>query len=657
MRRIHRLILASLLAVLVTAQALAQTPVAQEPLLRTAFAQARTGSLTDMQRQQLGQHALRPWLEALNLKAQIATIGAAQVLEVIRQYPDSASTEWLTGQWRNELLRRQDWAGLGQWQTLYPSESSAVRCGLLLAVEPSQRMLAWRQNALALWVNESQLPAPCTAVFDFLKQSAAIDAGSAWQRFDRLLLDDAFDRIPEVISQLGSDSALAERYRSFLGSGTGSTGDWPDTVRSRRVLQKGLSALAKRSPDQAEQALAALPATPVLAAEQRQAVLSEIALWSLVNYLPDAERRFFAVAEAARTANLREWYMRFAFSRDDNNKTLAAFDQLLPAQQQEDRWQYFKARILERLGNSAQAQALYRRAARSANYHGWLAADRSQSAYALCPLEPMPSAKENADLLRNAGLQRALLLWQLNQANTAIWEWNAAYKTLSTEQQRKAVLLAQSVGWYDRAVFALAGQENSSRLYSLRFPTPYLPAFEQAASRFALNASWLMAHARAESIFMPDVVSGANARGLLQVIPSTAETIALRNQIPWLGADSLYLPEVNIPLGAGALRDAIDTYNGKAYQAIAAYNAGPSAVNRWLAARGNLDPDFWVETIPYKETREYVPRVLAFSVIFDWRRNQAVVPISNRLNGDFNAKPRPVALRCPAIGTAETETP
>jgi soluble lytic murein transglycosylase len=150
---------------------------------------------------------------------------------------------------------------------------------------------------------------------------------------------------------------------------------------------------------------------------------------------------------------------------------------------------------------------------------------------------------------------------------------------------------------------------------------------------------------------MPDVTSSANARGLLQLLPSTAEAIAARNGMAWQGAESLYRPEVNIVLGAGALRDVIDTYNGKAYQAIGAYNAGSTAVNRWLAARGSLDADFWIETVPFKETREYIPRVLSFSVIYDWRLKQPVMPISRRLSGDFSAGFKPVPLRCPAPAT------
>jgi soluble lytic murein transglycosylase len=208
--------------------------------------------------------------------------------------------------------------------------------------------------------------------------------------------------------------------------------------------------------------------------------------------------------------------------------------------------------------------------------------------------------------------------------------------------------MAQQIGWYDRAVFSLENTPDNQRYYSLRFALPYQQAFKNAASRFQLNPSWLMAHARAESIFMPDVQSSANARGLLQLIPSTAEAIALKNAIPWQGAESLYNPDINIELGAGALRNEMNSYPNKAYQAIGAYNAGPTAVNRWQTQRPNLDPDFWIETVTYKETREYIARVLAFSVLYDWRLNNPIVPISNRMLGDFNTS-RKIKFSCPAV--------
>lgn len=634
-------------AVLLASRTSAQTPVPQAAELRTAFAQAKTGSLPDDTRARLAKHPLRPWLEALAWRNGIMQADGARVEALLADSPGMPSSDWLVKQWRAELIRRQDWPAVAAWNTRHPDDGAASRCAVLLSVDAAARDFAWQQNALALWLNEAKPPAPCMPVFEALKSTGAVDAARAWQRFDRLLADGALERMPEAVGAMNAaDASLAGGYLAFLAGSSADTA-WPDDARSRRVLQQGLMNMAKRDPAQAERLLAAAPLANGLGAEQRNAVLSEIALWSLVDYLPDAERRYLAVPDAARSANLREWYMRNAFHANDDAKTLAAFEQLLPAQREEPRWRYFQARVLQRLGRNDEALPLYRKAAQSASFHGWLAAERLGADYAFCPLEPRPSPKEHADLHRDPGLRRALWLWQLREANTAIWEWNAAYRTLTPQQRRAAMAMARDVGWYDRAIFALDADEANQRLYTVRFATPYNDAFESAAARFGIDRSWLTAHARVESVFMPEVTSGADARGLLQLLPSTAERIASRHGIAWEGAASLYRPEVNIPLGAGALRDVIDGYQGRAWLAIGAYNAGPAAVNRWLAARPALEPEFWIETVPYKETREYIPRVLAFSVIYDWRLKRIIRPITQRLSGDFGEPARAVALRCP----------
>ncbi len=646
MHRMHH----ALLAIIVAAAAHTATAGAppQEAELRRAFAAAKSGTLAEADRDLLRRHPLLPWLDAIQFKQGINVNTAP--LTLIRNQPDNPATTWLIGQWRNELIRRQDWPAAAQWQTQYPDNAAGSRCAALLAVAPDKRDASWQQSALALWRTEPKPPAHCTPVFTHLHTSGTLDAATAWQRFDRLLAEDAEARLSEVIAVMpAGDAALATRYRNLLNDASSDIAGLPRDARTARVMQKSYLAVARKDPGLAESLLNTNMGSIAFSAEQSIAIRHEIALWTLVNYLPEAEARYQAVPEAARNANLREWYMRYRFTQNDDAGTLAAFSQLLPAQQQETRWQYFKGRVLERLGRRGEAVPFYTAAAKSANFHGWLAADRLGADYTFCPLDQRMPAKDRAALHAGTpGVERALWLWQLGEANYAIWEWNAAFKQLNAEQQREAVAMAQDIGWYDRAVFSLEANELNQRYYTLRFATPYAGEFNAASARFRLDRAWLTAHARAESIFMPDVTSSANARGLLQLLPSTAETIATRNGIAWQGPESLYRPEVNILLGAGALRDVIDTYNGKAYQAIGAYNAGPTAVNRWLAARGALDADFWIETVPYKETREYIPRVLSFSVIYDWRLKQPVVPISRRLSGDFSSGYKPVPLRCPA---------
>src|SRR5690606_37378600 len=115
----------------------------------------------------------------------------------------------------------------------------------------------------------------------------------------------------------------------------------------------------------------------------------------------------------------------------------------------------------------------------------------------------------------------------------------------------------------------------------------------------------------------------------------------------WGGAASLYEPDTNIVLGTAYLRQMLDQYGGKPYFAIAGYNAGPAPLTRWQTQRPGMDADFWIETISYKETREYVARVLAFSVIYDWRLDSNALRLSDRLHGRTNAARKPFA--CPAM--------
>jgi len=87
-----------------------------------------------------------------------------------------------------------------------------------------------------------------------------------------------------------------------------------------------------------------------------------------------------------------------------------------------------------------------------------------------------------------------------------------------------------------------------------------------------------------------------------------------------------------VAIGTAYLREKKDMYT-LPYVAIAAYNAGPTPTGRWLSQRPDMDPDIWIETISYRETREYVARVLAFSVLYDWRMYGQAAPLEPRMRG------------------------
>jgi soluble lytic murein transglycosylase len=87
----------------------------------------------------------------------------------------------------------------------------------------------------------------------------------------------------------------------------------------------------------------------------------------------------------------------------------------------------------------------------------------------------------------------------------------------------------------------------------------------------------------------------------------------------------------NIQFGTAYLRDLLDRFGENEVLVSGAYNAGPHVVERWMAERQTDDPTIFVETLPYFETRDYIPRVLAFSTIYDWRLQNPVRRVSSRM--------------------------
>jgi len=307
-----------------------------------------------------------------------------------------------------------------------------------------------------------------------------------------------------------------------------------------------------------------------------------------------------------------------------------------PAQRAQSRWRWFDARAAESGGDVETAQALYRQAATAADFHGFLAADRMDLPYALCPLELGNDAALARRVAQDPAIQRAMALYRIERTAWATREWNAALARFNDDERRHAVQVALDNGWFDRAVFAMNRTPEDQRYYRLRFPLHYTEIIQHQARLNQLDPAWIAAEIRAESVFNPRARSSANARGLMQVLPETAQGVARRLKLPWRGAASLEDPKTNITLGSAYLREKKAMYPAP-YIAIAAYNAGPVAVKRWQEQRPHLPADMWIETIGYRETREYVARILAFSVIYDWRMAGDAAPVSARMLGQDTA--------------------
>jgi len=147
-------------------------------------------------------------------------------------------------------------------------------------------------------------------------------------------------------------------------------------------------------------------------------------------------------------------------------------------------------------------------------------------------------------------------------------------------------------------------------LYRLAYPLAYRDLVEENARRYGVPADLLQALMREESSLDPLVVSWAGAVGLTQLMVQTARSVAKRLGLGPVDAGRLKDPATNVRIGTAYLGSLLQRFEGNWALACAGYNAGPGAVSRWLAARGDLLLDEFVEEIPIDQTRNYVKRVL-----------------------------------------------
>ena len=115
---------------------------------------------------------------------------------------------------------------------------------------------------------------------------------------------------------------------------------------------------------------------------------------------------------------------------------------------------------------------------------------------------------------------------------------------------------------------------------------------------------------REESGYRPSVISPVGALGLMQIMPDTGQQLARHAKRADFKTDDLFDPSTNLDLGRRYLANLLRTFDNRNSAAIAAYNAGPEVVKRWLRTKPKVKDDLWVERIPYGETRKYVKRVL-----------------------------------------------
>ena len=295
---------------------------------------------------------------------------------------------------------------------------------------------------------------------------------------------------------------------------------------------------------------------------------------------------------------------------------------------------YWQSRIAEKIGDTELAKELYQKVFKNGeeSYYGPLAA-RSLARLGVIAEEPKgivvsPSQEADPPLTSAVSfhLSRARALAEISLHQLAVGELDEIWRITGHHTRLHSLLMREY--FHNRAYsrsLALANQlsGDSEGRNRYRFPLAYWETIQKKAGERNLDPYLIVALIRQESLFDARARSPAFALGLMQLLPSTATKVARQIGLAPPSNEELFEPELNLTLGTQYLRDLLQRYSNNWPKAIAAYNAGERAVDRWEKEIGTEDMEEFVERIPYLETRTYVKLVMRNHRIYQRLYNQS----------------------------------
>jgi soluble lytic murein transglycosylase len=305
------------------------------------------------------------------------------------------------------------------------------------------------------------------------------------------------------------------------------------------------------------------------------------------------------------------------------------------------RGHYWLGRTWEALGNQAKARESYRASALEVDtFHGQLARLELDPTASDLKIGP-PKAPTLDDITRFNGLDAvhaAVIAHKAKLDRNLVRAFLIHLRPHLETEAELAMLahLAEAMG--DTQISVRVGKHGVARGFNLiyyAYPVHRMPAYKPL--RDPPETAVILGIARQESEFNVTTMSGAGARGILQVMPGTARHICreygIRCDIPRLNKDAAY----NTMFGSAYISDRVDEFAGSYILAIAGYNAGPGRAREWIEEFGDprdprVDPIDWIHRIPIQETREYVQRVLSNIQIYRARLGEVNAV---RLNADL----------------------
>ncbi|HED17875.1 MAG TPA: hypothetical protein ENI64_13815 [Gammaproteobacteria bacterium] len=578
----------------------------------------------------LHKYPLYPYLRYADINTRLSTVKSTEIRTFLKAFPDSPLSWRLQNNWLQQLGLDKRWQAFLAEKPL--RVNTTLRCYTLHAKHALKRTFSIKQFS-KIWLSGRSLPSACDSVIELINKQGKLTSALVWQRIE--------------LAMRRGNRRLARYLRHFLDKEEHIwLQEWLDLHRHARLSLKpdaisdsnpyshairlhSLSRLIRTQPDYLKDHWLEVSKLNELSTTELLSLGKKLALALAYRYDPDADDWLERIPANMLDKHVVIWRLRVALHNRDweNVKQLVT---LLPKKtQQSSQWQYWLARALANGNHADKAKIIFRKLARQRSYEGFLSAERLQHPYSLQQQALSIDKDILANLLSLPAVARSRELLFQEQMLDARREWHFMTRNMDEIALKHAAYIASNWSWHDRAIYTLAQTQYRNDL-EIRFPLPYDKLLKTATSQGKIDTAWAYAVIRQESSFNPDAQSPKNARGLMQLLPGTAKRVARKLDGKTIAVEKLGDAKQNIRLGLAYLNMLLDKTNNPIL-AMAAYNAGKNAVKRWLPEQSDMDADIWIETIPYRETRNYLKNILAYTLIYENRLNLPYTALDIRM--------------------------
>ncbi|MGY6274230.1 transglycosylase SLT domain-containing protein [Methylomonas sp. MgM2] len=552
------------------------------------------------------------------------------ILAFLYEYPNTRYAPLLHGKWLARLGENQQWLTFIQH---YKSTSNQeLQCYFAQAQYQLGQQHLSLQKAKELWSSGKSQANSCDVLFDWLKASAEFNSELVWQRFLAALKFNNSELARQTLALLPkTEQKMAQTWLKLHDRPrlVKAPARWKRTYTGAGLLfAHSIKRWLDRDPDaamkvwDAEKGRFSIPEEIVADTEKRLGM--ELA------FRQDKRAYPRLVKFAGDDPPAQEWRVRAALSQLNWHDVLSAVELLRDDLKQLEKWRYWRARALVAVGKTDDAHTILSELAKQRSFYGFLSADYLKQEIELNNRPIDFSTKQLSSLKNRDEFLAVSELLAIDRRPEATRQWWHAIAGLDKQELPLAAKMAQQWQWPSMAIFTIA-KANHWDDVDLRFPLVYQTLVFDYAGRQQLDPALIFGLIRQESAFDEFAGSPAGAIGLMQLMPKTAQQMADELKDPWTNDYNLLNPAFNIKYGSAYFKKLLDQFKGRFAPSIAAYNAGPNRVRHWLPQNQALPADIWIETIPYKETRNYVSSVIAYTLIYQKRLSGNALKISDLL--------------------------